>query len=384
MPSEHHQTNQAYLYNTLVKGTKPFRYRSGIRILLGRPETPETQLSYPLPLPPAGFRYLQNRAFDPTAMPQPVRDPADFFELPLKAPQTERPPLPTEKREERLFQNHPDKQDASSMRPPVSENKTSDSPPVLSSPQEESSLLDKAKGETIEMKIDIPGLSEKVQRFPAIAARKNEPAPKTTEDITPKTEEMRHKPGSDKDISDPGPMSGTTPPVLPHLSKKNTHLTEKTTAALKTISASQNPFFDKKPGLGHPQNKWHPMDKTQSTEALTEKHVLQNASSLEKTDAAERLRPNPLQHSQSAAETQIAQLRQNLQALKRKTASPEIKAETAQNASDTSSFSDRQAIPATQKPQVVIVKQSPVQRQSPAAFWERNYMSHLFRLRPLR
>ncbi len=57
MQSNKQQTSNNYLLNTLMDGIKPFRYRAGVRSLLGTSDDAGVRLSFNPNLPPIGFRY---------------------------------------------------------------------------------------------------------------------------------------------------------------------------------------------------------------------------------------------------------------------------------------------------------------------------------------
>ena len=50
------------LYALMLNGLKPFRYRSGVRVLLGLPDAQESPLFFLANLPPVGFRYVEAEA----------------------------------------------------------------------------------------------------------------------------------------------------------------------------------------------------------------------------------------------------------------------------------------------------------------------------------
>ncbi len=59
MPSSVPGIPGSYLRNILADGVKPFHYRSGVRSLLGVPETDTGRFTFQPSLPPVGFRYIQ-------------------------------------------------------------------------------------------------------------------------------------------------------------------------------------------------------------------------------------------------------------------------------------------------------------------------------------
>ncbi len=59
MPFDPKTLNNNGLHALLLNGFKPFRYRAGVRILLGLPDTLESPLFFLPNLPPVGFRYAE-------------------------------------------------------------------------------------------------------------------------------------------------------------------------------------------------------------------------------------------------------------------------------------------------------------------------------------
>ena len=57
MRSDKGQAPSGYLHSVLADGAKPFRYRSGVRSLLGIPDSEGGDLAFSPTLPPVGFRY---------------------------------------------------------------------------------------------------------------------------------------------------------------------------------------------------------------------------------------------------------------------------------------------------------------------------------------
>ena len=60
MQSDRQQTLDSYLKNIIADGSKPFRYRSGVRSLLGIPNSEGGNLTLSPILPPAAFRYTHH------------------------------------------------------------------------------------------------------------------------------------------------------------------------------------------------------------------------------------------------------------------------------------------------------------------------------------
>ncbi|MCK5232715.1 MAG: hypothetical protein KAR13_20745, partial [Desulfobulbaceae bacterium] len=60
MQSDRQQTLNSYLKNIVADGSKPFRYRSGVRSLLGIPDSEGGDLALSPILPPAAFRYTHH------------------------------------------------------------------------------------------------------------------------------------------------------------------------------------------------------------------------------------------------------------------------------------------------------------------------------------
>jgi len=60
MPSDKRQTSISYLQNALADGARPFHYRSGVRSLLGAPESEEGHMAFSPTLPAVGFRYVNH------------------------------------------------------------------------------------------------------------------------------------------------------------------------------------------------------------------------------------------------------------------------------------------------------------------------------------
>jgi len=382
MPSEKSAPNPGYLQKILVNGTKPFRYRSGIRTLLGLPENPDRQMSYPLPLPLAGFHYLRNAFFDEVgkeASPSfgesrflesqdaGISNMPAFQKIKASAPEVDHSEVPSNRLGSKVLslldtQKVPVK--LSEARPtPIPSDRTWAGNPTAQT------------GNAEELKIDIPGFSEKQILFPGIASQKIKEPPKAASSV-----QVSGLPGkkeedpSSADIEtsndfsfnktaaneEPVPLLRMTPrapavsdrldpktvhPILGSMSEKKKDLLAEDIAGNESLSRSNRPMITPKPAG--------------QSQAL------------------------PIQARQHAAEAQIEQLRQSLRRLNRKTASEDSNAQSSQNEPHPEPKETHPAPHLIQQP-VVIVNRSPVQRRTPSAFWERRYMSRLFRVRPLR
>ncbi len=381
MPSEKPRINQGYLHKALVSGTKRFPYRSGVRTLLGRPENPDTLLSYPLPLPPAGFRYLQSVSFDEmNDIPRAVPTKKDFSnsitdglqsrssiegadQAAIKRTGPDRPPGPNS-----LKQTFP----FVSPRPPVSglEDKIAQTEKNRDTADEHS-----ADKNAEHMQIDIPGFSEKVFRFPAL-----EPGKKEAKSLSDQRPQSPGPQGTTKKTA--APETGEEKPVLPPFPIKMKAPNE------RPGLVSSAPQGETLSGKGtdalsfQATSKFKALKKHARTDGEIEAQASssQNQKTFISSEGTQALQAAQMPRRQQAAEAQIEQLRQSLQTLKRKTTTQENKSEGTAH----QETAEQSRPPAPLPQAVVIVKRAPIQSRTPAAFWERSYMSHLFRLRSLR
>jgi hypothetical protein len=363
MPSDQ---PEIYLRKILVSGTKPFRYRSGIRTLLGLPENPDPRIAYPLALPLPGFNYLRQTSFDEVELETSRMFSETGFaesenaELPKK-PQfqiTKESPAKTETGETtaiRGIRQSPPRSDT----PKQSVRR----PRKMSEPTRTDRRTAQDRGEhtaTEELRIDIPGISETQLCFPALEPRKIEenPVSETPRLVSPVQEkkEQQQRSAAIEPTKHPAPRLPSREPAV---------------------------VRDDDPMSPHPILEF----KAAKPHASVGEEIAEKASPYRKTlsltspQQAAKGQAVPIQpRQQRAAEAQIELLRQKLSVLKRKTASNVPEGRNTPQAERTET--NRSASPVAQP--VVIVNRSHPQRQSPPAFWERSYLSHFLRLRRLR
>ncbi len=393
MPSEQRPQPQAYLYKALADGAKPFRYRSGIRTLLGQPENPDTQVSHPLPLPPAGFHYLRQASFDePAHAPRQRPEKEDFLtEIPERhTAQGLQAPESAHGFDAPQAQQKPD----TPRNTPIAPYSFKSAPGSQHLPHRESGT----EGETgpiqktmesasTQIQIDIPGFSEKVRRFSALTPRKKEDTPQTQKDApetrttgtAPLTQNVRTEIIDRLNVPQTAVSASRQPPQKTHPAiGKMQNVRETQKEETKTINRATTPSL-------HHLHKVNAGDQQalRKMETWTENTVYKNQLPSNTPRETNPHDPLPIRRTQQAAESRIEQLRQSLQTLKQKTSTRESDAEKPPETPRHETVDHHRPPDLTPQP-VVIVKRAPVRRQSPAAFWERNYMSHLFRVRPLR
>jgi hypothetical protein len=365
MPAEGQPIQQGYLHRILVNGTKPFRYRSGIRTLLGVPSSLDARIAYPLPLPPAGFNYLRTAALNGAG----VEAPRVFSESIL--PETGRPEA------QARFQRP--ETGAPRMEVPVS-TRRSNQPPGATRPtpvtpaDRKAERPDVATSDAEESRIDIPGASQRQVRFPALTSQSvDEPpmpkAPQKDSGILPNKDRSTSPVTSKMPGGTPSSrvvgVDGFNPP-RPHPIRDG--------AGFKRANPETLVSRPEIPQAGRPA----PVAEQPAKDAAPYRIV----SSLRPSRVAEMdqsLKAPAMRHAPDAL---IAQIRRSTSIMMRKDPRESVAQE---------SQSPPQAVPLDRErpvrevPQpIVIVNRRQPQRHTTPAFWERSYLSRLLRVRPLR
>jgi hypothetical protein len=379
MPSENQQTTQGYLLQVLINGGKAFRYRGGIRELLGLPDSTEAELSYPLPMPPAGFRYLQSLSHDKTKRGSPPghlpqvkgRDlrnqhpPDAIRKEPMEVAVLEGPSIPASAKEP-----------TSGLHPVV----PTGSPGRVNAPggKNMGQINDTVGiGKSERMQIDIPGFSEEARRFAALEPSHEQEKPTSNETVQPgaKQENTARTRAHAAHTVRTGPTGYTPPPAMP----------VREGATRKPRSPHAGPTVNEQ--IETTVQKSIPTLETAKPVAPPEIEILQGPARRSRRDikASQVAEPAPVSGvpprlGQQATEGRIEQLRHALETAKRQAIAEAAPPGDAENSRATRAF--QSAGPAAQP--VVIVKSAPAGRRSPAAFWERSYLGRLHRLRPLR
>lgn len=363
MPSDQNKTHKGYLQNILVNGTKPFYYRRGIRSLLGIPEQTSSGIAYPLPMPPSGFKYTSTH-------------PLAEMRTVIQAEQKEIPSFDLEARPLKLTQFQNTKR---FLNPKGEENLQSSMPEESSSlfsklqkkqklihPVEQIPYSSKATTEQKESlsqtqltKIEIPGFSDKVRTFPPIESLKKEES--QTLHSSPNESEVEEKLEKQQD----------TPDEYVKSSKKSEMKIRKKDRPEKSKTIE---FMRTQPRM--------PLQQKANIEQFSESesHHPENKPLIFQKQAGQITRPNEANHN---AEAKIEQLRQTGRSLNQKSALKETSQPSEQSDAEKES-SSRPEKPASAAEPVVIMKRQIIQTKTPSAFWERSYLSHVFRMRRLR
>lgn len=373
MPDDRGGAPQGYLADVLAAGAKPFRYRSGIRTLLGRRGDPGARIAHPLQLPPAGFHYLRNvpalqegietaRVVQDRELPEPPPGVLPTFHSPTAPAMV--PSAAAGARQE----------PSSGPRSPV-RSVAGESSAGLS-PQPRPSVSDRTptrelRHETFarELSIDVPGVSPRPASFPAPTPRANP----TASARVPGTGEPREEPKVQS-----APRPGETRGAVPSRSPEPSGLGP-------PIDLHSPLKFARSPGSGAPAASRKREDAVSGRirKGIERKGVGQDPDP-GSTAISERARPitsMTLGPRQAAVEAEIEQLRRGTDVLTRTPATPETNAPLSD--SGLSLETDRYGYDAP--PPVVLVEGAHVYAQTRTpAFWERSYLSHLLRSRRLR
>lgn len=367
MPAEVQHVQQGYLYGILVNGTKPFRYRSGIRTLLGLPSSLDARIAYPLPLPPAGFNYLRTatlneigvaapRPFDESFLPEPGRAPARFQGSETGAPRREGPAAARQSVASPCFLK-------------VAKSSNEGLPSLADRNAEQRHLADSSAEE---LRIDIPGASQRQVRFPALAPQPVEetPVPKTPQKGAEILQNNQHSPFPVTDKTpDKTPFSRTMRvdnPVPPRLypNQERVEFNRAKPEAPRPLPETQD--------AGRPA----PSAEQPARQAPPYRIVSSRPSRVAEIDQSFRA---PERRHEAGA--QIDQIRRGTSTMMRKAPRESAVQESQSPPQDSLPETTR---PVSEVPQpIVIVNRPQLQRRTPA-FWERSYLSRMLRVRPLR
>jgi hypothetical protein len=359
MPAEGQHIQQGYLHGILVNGTKPFRYRSGVRTLLGLPSSLDARIAYPLPLPPAGFNYLRSatlneidvaapRALSESFLPESRRPqaPARFQRSETSAPRREGPAAARQSIESPSFSKTPGEAGPTPVDRKVEQRHVADS-------------------SAEELRIDIPGASQRQVRFPALAPQPVEETP------MPKTQQNKEHP--------PSPVTDKMPGETPF--NRPVRVDSSVPPRLYT-NLERTLFNQAKPEAPRPrpetQNAERPAPSAEqpARQAPPYRIVSSRPSRVAETDQS--FKAPERRHDAGA---QIEQIRRGTSNLMRK-APQESAVQESQNPPQSSPPEWERPVSEVPQP-IVIVNRPQVQRRTPA-FWERSYLSRMLRVRPLR
>ncbi|MDH4300815.1 MAG: hypothetical protein OEV51_01945 [Nitrospira sp.] len=375
MPSDLPET---YLRDMLLRGTEPFRYRSGIRMLLGLPENPDLRIAFSSGRPVPAFHYVRQPSFNDAGIDaSPMFSESSVPQFPHgehrhTAPfhNTHVPPAHREARAGGASRVVPESR-ARAETPASSVGASGETrKPAVTDEQAVRPNTDPAPA--VRLRMDIPGVSEKPIRFPAMELRK--PAETGGSEGPMPVAAVQEK----KDRQ----PSAATEPSNPALTARR-GAGEQSNAVLR-VPPRQAPVF----GPNDPVSN----DRVAAAEAGKKRVSAgggivdtpassRRASPLasEKQAAKPRVAPvRPAQHQ--AAEALIEQLRHRLGVVKGKPASNVQ--ETPKSPQDEPAHMNRSATPLPQ-PVVIVNRWQPL-RHSPPAFWERSHVGQFLRLRRLR
>lgn len=381
MPSYKPQAPHSFLHRALSDGAKPFRYRSGVRSLLGIPDSEGSRLAFSPTLPPVGFRYA-NTPFvgEPYITEDFPRDTerSAFHEAPrsvfdgshASAPQDIQHRAATLIEAVKSVQSRLAEEKDINQNPGKIKDKAPQSETALESKREKVAVRAVEKSEqpdtTIEKaKIEIPGVSEKSLYFPALALSKKD-------DIAPSHAGERYQ---EKDSSADArgnsithaksETQGNEPIIQP-----GTHTVDFSATLQKGKVKNRIVPTSSAGGLENPV----PIEAEFATEERR-KFYPYRASGTSRLLDADTVNPS----NQGAAE-RIEQLRQAVHELTAKQYAKSAEQERAYE--ETQTHQPRQSAPPPAQP-VVVIKRFANPVRTPCAFWERSYLGR-FRLRPLR
>ena len=392
MPSKPSPKKQPFLRQTLRDGHIGFRYRSGIRTLLGLPESSEAAPSYRRGLPPVGFHYAALHGFESaqgTSNPRGVggdfRETAVFDFKPgasSASSQGETVPVDTAA-PGRAAYRPPQTAPQSSVEETLKRNIGNETHRDKSHGDTRTGLKSRPAPEPApetpvgRTRIRIPGVSKKAQVFPVpqedgTTPLQSSPDAPYSRGIKKTDDENAGTPKRFPTLKAEKPLSPTPHDVQTTAPEPTTPSAPRASALQhRAVSATLHPRFrasarDPAPAPAVRPRAIRPHDKTGRD--------FQTPATLRPAHGT----PSAAEH---AAAVQIAQLRQGMQALRTKASSARDQKERATQ--DMRQKTGTPPPPSSQRP-VVIVKTAPARSATPAAFWERNHLSHLLRLRPLR
>lgn len=164
------QTSSSYLHRVLRDGAKPFRYRSGVRSLLGMPDSEGIKLSSSSKLPPIGFRYA-----NPSFASEPFTAASSLEEVD-HSPWYNEPEKRVEAYQtntEESTQPHASSVSAKkSMSPSEVEERATKAVSAVVEKSQQPFAVSSSKIENA--KIEIPGATDKSYRFPALSSLAND------------------------------------------------------------------------------------------------------------------------------------------------------------------------------------------------------------------
>ncbi|GEM_PF-6323680 len=379
MPSENPIEPPGFLKAQLLDGGKGFRYRPGVRMLLGMPEAKEAPLRFAQTLPPFGFRYraglreavpaktgtagLADRDGSVTESPSPHPVEAQGAAHPGPLHRIAPPPSGFKQTRSISFVTSPE------ARPPV-DNKTRrarEQAGVEALDIQNNGLPALSSVPAEKTKVAIPGFSKRPQVFPALKPEASEAKKADEQDLFSATQKARPVKQGAREV-----MSGPDTPELTHIENKKSPASEEMLPEEKT---------EKMPGLApaaglllqpRPEQGLRPRSAHQQT--------IEGGSDIRKTwnDRADTFNPAfsaAAKPSRPDPHAQIRQLRETLRTFE--------KNQQAREAEQAQLRTDKNREP--QAPPAVILKQAPPQSKTPPAFWARRYLSHAaLRLRILR
>lgn len=366
MPADGQHIQQGYLHGILVNGTKPFRYRSGIRTLLGLPSSLDARIAYPLPLPPAGFNYLRTAALNEVGGAAPRAFSESFL------PESGKPEAPA--RFQRSETRAPRREGPAAARQPIESPSFSKTPGETRSTPVDRKVEQQhvADSSAEELRIDIPGASQRQVRFPALAPQPVEetPMPKAPQKDSGLLQNREHSPspvtGKMPDVTPlnrPARVDGSVPPRF-YTNQERAGFNRARPEAPHSRPETQN--------AGRPA----PSAEQPAREAPPYRIVSSRPSRVAEMDQS--FKAPERRHDAGA---QLEQIRRGTSTLMRKAPRESAVQESQSPPQDSPPETTR---PVSEVPQpIVIVNRPQVQRRTPA-FWERSYLSRMLRVRPLR
>lgn len=447
MRSDKGQAPSGYLHSVLADGAKPFRYRSGVRSLLGMPDREGGNLVFSPTLPPVGFRYeFRGESYLP-----PQHPPHEA----TRSTSNSEPPVGLKGSQDVALENiqldapieragiefssafetsqQPTLEKGTGQNEVLIKDSSRQCGVMVESRQEEvfgePSTKSEKPGTGVEgAGIEIPGISERSQSFPALSpakqgdtrTQKTEGRPQTevapanslrnlVGTSRPETEEtqlarggLRREHSAERSVTRPPiyKRSGDRPRSKLHASiqKENapttntvptsTHVSERlqkaeqaeerlvTTPSLRrTRPATVEVKVDGREVATAQKHEFPP--RMAQLFVDPEESRQDKLNQILGVSAPQSVHPNIVNRSNTEAADRIEQLRQAVHHLSAKVAS-----QPARSIYEPEQQQPQQTPPPPVEP-VVIIKRSSSRARIPCAFWERSYLCH-FHLRTLR
>lgn len=379
MRSDTQQMPTRYLHSVLLDGAKPFLYRSGVRSLLGIPDSEGDEIVFSPTTPPVGFDYANSQFMREPYIPQYSPDltvssalgmqgvglesPEELVKLSQAEESGENGVMPTGVAQQSA--TTPESGQQSVIRPASEPESISVEPSEM--PERPGTAFPRAT-------IDIPGTSERSQDFPSLAL------PEQTEPLSNKAEEQSQPQLSPKEprsssiarllSEDSSIPSLFTPSPLPGEGRDWGRRSDEAFYLSSTVASSFNPHPNPPPPRGRPVNRLPTMrEYIRSEGQKAEIPSTPTINAAHSSKGLPQIDPGKDNGPIRAAADRIEQLRHAVHELAAKK-SPQR--EQTQNETPP----QQQPLPPPLQ-QIVIVSRPSSQARIPSAFWERSYLGRI-------